>query len=109
MKRIKNVLEAKAPQRAVERMARAKQDERIDLLSIAQYFTAKSDREDPSKVMVVAEQLLAWLDESTNALDRAARRAALRKVEAAPWGMPQPASAPELIERASVYYEFIAA
>lgn len=93
-----------------ERAARAKQAERNDLLRIAQCFTVRDDRQDPAKVMAFAENLLAWLDEATDDLDRAARRAALNKVEAASWGTRlQSVSVSELIERASVYYRFIVA
>jgi hypothetical protein len=110
MKRIKNVIEAQDSQRSVERMARAKQAERNDLLGITQCFIAKNDKQDPAKVTAFAERLLAWLDESVSDLDRSARRAALNKVEAASWNAGlQGISTSELIEQASVYYRFLAA
>jgi hypothetical protein len=110
MKRIKNVIEAMDTERAVERMARAKQAERNDLLGIAQCFIAKNDKRDPAKVMAFAEDLLAWLNESVSDLDRSARRAALNKVEAASWNAGlQGIPTSELIDQASVYHRFIAA
>lgn len=109
MKRIKNVIEPQDPQRAAERAARAKQAERNELLGIAQCFIAKDEKQDPAKVRAFAQELLAWLDESTNDLSRSARRSALDKVQAASWGVRQAVPPSKLIEQASVYYEFIAA
>lgn len=96
--------------RRAERVARAKQAERNDLLEIAQCFVEKHERQDAATVLPFAEQLLAWLNESGSDLDRSARRDALHKVRAAAWGARHEAvAAAALIERASVYYRFIAA
>lgn len=103
------VLPGPDPARVAERKARARQDERDELLTLAANAIVKGDRRNPAKVLAVAEPLLAWLDEATSDLDRAARRTALGKVAGSMWGNREDTPAAELIERAAMYYRFIAA